>query len=585
MSELLASIDLERPEHVFALRHSGRVAAAGVGCDDADQVRLATALSEIGRESLAHANRGASANFFLDADDALSISITGFPRAAAAASHLSEAITLARKLVPELTIESGRPGETATVLLRRPRAFGTPRPNAAALRARLRETSALLPLDELRLENRDLAATLERVQAQREELVLLNSELEETNRGVLAMYAKIEGELEETNRGVVALYAELDDKTQLLHEANEAKSRFLASVSHELRSPVNSILGLLQLLLDDTPGDENTERRKQLQLALRSSNDLLELVNDLLDLAKAESGRLQPHVSLVELPELFNDLRGSLRPLTAPGVELVVECESVPPIETDRTLLAQVLRNLVSNALKFTERGSVRLVAEVITPLQVTIRVEDTGVGIDSANHTRIFEEFFQVRGPLQARVKGTGLGLPYAKRVTQALGGRMELQSALGRGSTFTVTLPVQWQGLLNAPLSSVEAQGTVRIGNVLVVDDDHAFRTAIRGLLQGTASQVREARGGAEALQMMRASRPDLVLMDLRMPGMDGAELLAEMASDPPLRTVPVIIVTAAELDAAARPTVGGAAALLAKSNVSEETLRRAIEKALHA
>jgi signal transduction histidine kinase len=575
MTELL-TIELAHPEDVFALRQYGRAATAAIGCDEPDQVRFATALSEIGREIVSMQAKS-SVTFSFD-DEVLAVTIATVPLGSQRAGNGLDA---ARRLVEDVEVDKSSEESVARVSLRR-RAVGDNRVGATSLRTLLRRSSALSPLEEMRLQNRDLLNALESVRAQREELVQLNAELEVTNRGVLAMYSELEGELEETNRGVVALYAELDEKTQHLNNASEAKTRFFASVSHELRGPVNAILGLLRLALE--PGDGDAERRRQLSLAFGSANDLLALVNDLLDLAKAESGRLEPEIADTDLVELFGDLRGTLRPLTKPGVELIVETPAVRTIETDRTLLAQVLRNLITNALKFTESGAVTLTAREVSPLHLEIAVSDTGIGISGDDCERIFDEFYQVRGPLQARQKGTGLGLSYARQVSRALGGELTVESTVGMGSTFYVCLPMRWIATINAPKTPgrVELLPAPSIGTVLIVDDDARFREVLRGLLQGAVAEILEAPDGLQALDIMNGRKPNLVFMDLRMPNMDGAEVMSEMAAEPTLRDVPVVMVTSAELDAANRPILGKATALLAKSNVSRQTLREAIAKA---
>lgn len=582
MTEPVAKRPLDIAEHVFALRQSGRAAAAVLGCDEADQVRFATALSELGREAVAHGG-GASAVFRLQRDGSLTVDIDRFPRAALD-GKVRTGMDAARKLVGDVTVRSGSDARTVTVTLRRPPSGSKALVSAATIRAALARAVPSGPLDELRLENRDLIDTLEELKTKQEQLVNLNAELEETNRGVMAMYAQLADELEETNRGVVALYAELDDKTVRLNEASEAKSRFLASVSHELRSPVNSVLGLAGLLLDAENGSLTESQEKQLQLIVKSAGELLRLVNELLDLAKAESGRLQPDIAQVDLATVFSDLRGALRPLVRPGVELVAEIPQLPAIETDRTLLTQVVRNLLTNAVKFTTSGMVRLSARYVTPHALEIEVCDTGIGIAPEDQARVFEEFFQVRGPLQSAYKGTGLGLPYARRVIETLGGRIRLESEVGRGSVFTIELPVQWEPLLVAPASPGQSEsGATQVATVLIVDDDDGFRAALRGMLQGSAGRVIEARGGIEGLELMRAAPPDLAFIDLRMPDMDGVAVVENMKADPKLQSIPVVIVTSAQLSPAIRTTLGTASALLAKSNVNRDSVQVAVGAAL--
>ncbi|GAC1403517.1 MAG: hypothetical protein NVSMB64_05400 [Candidatus Velthaea sp.] len=429
-----------------------------------------------------------------------------------------------------------------------------------------------------------MIATLEDVKAKQDQLVRLNEELEETNRGVMAMYAQLADELEETNRGVVALYAELDDKSVRLNDANDAKSRFLASVSHELRGPVSSIQGLARLLLDPAGITLAEDQTKQLQLMSGSAAELLRLVNELLDLAKAESGKLEPDIERVDLNEIFSDMRGVLRPLTPPDVKLIVDAPEVALIDSDRILLTQVIRNLLTNALKFTMSGSVHLAAYSLTPYVVRIRVTDTGIGITPDDQARVFEEFFQVRGPAQAAHKGTGLGLPYARKVAEALGGTLTLESEVGRGSTFSVDLPTAWQPILGAsPPSSWTELPSLKVQSVVIVDDDDGFRAVLRGLLQGWITQIYEARSGSEGLEVMQSVQPDVAFVDLRMSKLNGDAVVACMSADPGLRRIPVIIATSVPLTAAVRSTLGPSTALLAKSNVNRESVHRALSEAL--
>jgi signal transduction histidine kinase len=302
------------------------------------------------------------------------------------------------------------------------------------------------PLDELTSQNEHLLSALDEAHRQRDRLEVLNNELEETNKGVMALYLQLSSELEETNRGVVALYAELDEKSGQLRAASEAKTRFLANVSHELRAPVTSVIGLLRLLSDPGSDPLTAAQAEQIELIRGSAADLLSLVNGLLDLAKAESGRLDPVWTLVDLGQLFKQLRGTLKAiLTTPEVELVVDVPDEGSwIESDEALLSQILRNLLHNAVKFTDRGEVSMRARCEDRTWI-ITVADTGMGIAPAYHERIFEEFYQL--PTRQRVRGTGLGLPYARKLAAALGGSLSMESEPDRGSVFTVTLPVARQ------------------------------------------------------------------------------------------------------------------------------------------
>jgi signal transduction histidine kinase len=311
------------------------------------------------------------------------------------------------------------------------------------IRAGLAQHVPGTPLDELAVQNQQLISALDEVRKQRDDLARLNSELEETNQGVMALYHQLSDELEETNRGVVALYAELDEKSVQLRAASEAKTRFLANVSHELRAPVTAIIGLGRLLADEGSEPLTGEQSRQVELIRGSATDLLSLVNDLLDLAKAEAGRLEPNWTEVDLKAMFGQLRGTLRPLaTRPEVDFVVEEPPVASLRSDEVLLAQVLRNLLTNALKFTASGSVRLSAERVGD-DIEFTVADTGAGIPPELHERIFEEFYQVPGSTALSGQGTGLGLPYARRLVGILGGALRVDSEPPHGSVFSVRLP----------------------------------------------------------------------------------------------------------------------------------------------
>lgn len=272
-------------------------------------------------------------------------------------------------------------------------------------------------------------------------------ELREAREEIAALRARLDeayDELERTNQGVVALYAEIDDKNQQLREATAAKTRFLRSISHELRTPVNAILGLTTLLLDPRQTQRlNDEHTEQVQFVRTSADDLLRLVEELMSLAKAESGRLEPDVQEVSLTELFAELRGVVEPLLRQQVALEVRVEGGDVVRTDPNLLRHVLRNLLSNAAKFTETGTVTLAAVVDEAAgSMEIRVVDTGVGIAAEDHSRIFEEFYQAPSRLQVGTRGTGLGLSFAQSVAKALGGDIVLHSEPEVGSTFLLRL-----------------------------------------------------------------------------------------------------------------------------------------------
>ncbi|MEV0714168.1 ATP-binding protein [Asanoa sp. NPDC050611] len=440
MTVRLLHLVLRTESDVFVARQRAREVAAAVGLERQDQVRLATALSEVGR-TLFNERVGppaTAAEVWFGVDDAtLQIEVV------AIGPSQAEQLPSLGRLVDSLTIDDG-PTTTVVRMSRRiPATAGLTPERLDRISAELSSSAPRTPLDEMAEQNEQLLAALEETRAHRDELARLNAELEETNRGVMALYNQLSDELEETNRGVVALYAELDERSAQLRAASEAKTRFLANVSHELRAPVTAVIGLARLL-DDPESDPLTEDQgRQVTLIRGSAADLLRLVNDLLDLAKAESGTIQPEWSDVDLRGLFSQLRGTVRAMATGDVQLVVS-DPAPPAEirSDEVLLAQVLRNLLHNGLKFTAAGEVRMTASRAGG-DWLIEVTDTGVGIAPELHDRIFEEFYQVPGRSPTGATGTGLGLPYARRLVTLLGGELTVASEPGAGSTFTVRLP----------------------------------------------------------------------------------------------------------------------------------------------
>lgn len=279
--------------------------------------------------------------------------------------------------------------------------------------------------------------------AANDDLALLRATCEAQQRELAAL----RGELDETNRGVLALYAELDTQAQALRQATELKSRFLAYMSHEFRTPIGSILSIARLLIDRMDGPLTDEQARQVRFIQTTAGEFSDMVDDLLDLAKVEAGRVDISPAWFELVDLFSALRGMFKPvLTNPNVQLVFdEPHDVPELYNDDRKLAQILRNFISNALKFTHEGEVRVHARRNDGDTVTFSVSDTGVGIDPAFHHAIFQDFAQIDSPIQKRLRGTGLGLSLSKRLAELLGGCVALDSTLGRGSTFSVTLPLR--------------------------------------------------------------------------------------------------------------------------------------------
>ena len=256
----------------------------------------------------------------------------------------------------------------------------------------------------------------------------------------------LRAELDETNKGVLALYAELDAQADDLRQATVLKSRFLAYMSHEFRTPIGSVLSIARLLLDRVDGPLTEEQERQVTFIRDTSIEFSDMVNDLLDLAKVEAGRIDISADWFEMVDLFSTLRGMFKPvLTNPDVQLIFEeIENLPKLYSDDRVLSQILRNFIANALKFTSKGEVRVSARRTDDLFVTFSVADTGIGIASEFHHAMFKDFNQIDSPIQKRLRGTGLGLSLSKKLATLLGGEVGLTSEPGVGSTFFVKVPI---------------------------------------------------------------------------------------------------------------------------------------------
>jgi len=339
-------------------------------------------------------------------------------------------IISAKRLMDRFRMESV-PGRGTTVLLGKPIPQKTTpgtRYDPAQIAIELVEQAIQDPIELIRQQNRELVRTLEALGERQEELERVNQELEDTNRGVKA------------------LYAELEEKANHLRLADELKSRFLSNMSHEFRTPINSITALSQILLDRTDGELTGEQDKQVNFIGKAAKDLSELVNDLLDLAKIEAGKVVVRPDQFAISNLFSALRGMMKPLVVnPSVALVFEGPTdVPMIFTDEGKISQILSNFISNALKFTEQGEIRVSAGLDEGgTSVVFSVADTGMGIAAEDQERIFQKFSQMEGPIQKKVKGTGLGLPLSRKLAELLGGSVTVRSQPGTGSTFLAIIP----------------------------------------------------------------------------------------------------------------------------------------------
>ena len=408
----------------------------------------------------------------------------------------------------------------------------------------------------------DYAASLTQVSETMSELAALHRETERQQRELKRRadeLARLNRELEESNRGVRTLHAELDEKTESLVRAAEIKSRVVANVSHEFRTPLHSILGLSRLLLNSANGPLSDEQRKQIQYVRGSAEALFELVNDLLDLSKLESGKMNLRPVRFEAREFLGGLRGMMKPLLAPDspVDLrVEETGETLEMETDEAKVSQILRNLVSNALKFTERGHVAVTLQRGPEDSVCFAVSDTGIGIAPEHHQHIFEEFAQVDSPIQKKVKGTGLGLALSRRMAEFLGGGLSVKSTPGQGSTFVLTLPRVHPEV--AQFADLAARGQhLEPGRapVLVLEDDRQTLFLYEKYLSRSGFQVLAVRTVDEARRTLTRVRPAAVVLDVMLEGETSWSFLSELKTSEATRDIPVLVVTLMDREQKAR------------------------------
>jgi len=367
------------------------------------------------------------------------------------------------------------------------------------------------------------------------------------------------------------LYRELKEQSLELEVASRHKSEFLASMSHELRTPLNAVLGFSEVLLERMFGEINERQEEYLRDIHGSGKHLLELLNEILDLSKVEAGRMELEYSSFDLRALLEDAASMLRERAAVhGIALDVAVEvGIADVYTDRLRLKQVLLNLMTNAVKFTGDGGSVAVRAARTGSEIVITVTDTGIGIPEVDQDRIFESFQQGgRGP--AREEGTGLGLTLCRRIVDLLGGRMWVDSEVGVGSTFGFTLPAR------VSETAATTHAGEPLGDVVVIEDDRPSLALLSAYLTGAALTVTEARDGQSGLDAVRAARPVAVLLDIRLPGIDGWTVLQALKSDPETRDIPVIVVSI--VDERTRGAALGAAGYLVKP-VSRDDLLNAL------
>ncbi len=429
----------------------------------------------------------------------------------------------------------------------------------------------------------------EELQTQQEELRVQNEELEEQGRALQESQKQLQNQqtqLEQSNSQLEEHSKQLERQRDYLaraqtdlQRANEYKSEFLANMSHELRTPLNSTLILAKLLVDNRDGTLSPEYVKYAQTIYSAGNDLLTLINDILDLSKIEAGKLDVRPEPVAVAKVFDDLGNTFRPVAADKqIELEMHVENGVPqgFQTDPTRLQQILKNLLSNALKFTERGGVTLNARRGENNSVVFSVRDTGIGIAHEQHQVIFEAFRQADGTTHRRYGGTGLGLSISRDLARLLGGELTVDSAPGRGSTFTLVLPERHTAavavtpprgiasprsspkLMLPPPSTAIAppavpddreKWTKHSRTILIIEDDLAFIRVMQDLAHELDFLVLVATTAQDGLALATRYVPSAIVLDVGLPDRSGLSVLDALKHTPATRHVPVHVMSVAD------------------------------------
>lgn len=551
MKQPLLNCEISKDEDIVWVRNKARQITEFLKLSREDQTRVSTAVSEIARNAWQYA-RGGKVFFSLVDRPEPGLEVIVLDNGGGIA-HLQEiesgqyksphgmgiGLMGARRLMDSCDIRTN--GKGTVVTLHKHFGAGRPMLSAAELNELLKSLS--LPqeegsLQELRRQNEDILNALTELNRNREELIRLNRELEETNKGV------------------VALYAELDEKAHSLKLASESKTAFLSNLTHEFRSPLNAIMGISRIIMKDAGVREDKERLRQVNFIMEAASSLSELVNDLLDIAKIEAGKVQVRVVPFTTGELLGTMRGLMRPIALQAnLELQIEQQDDITMQTDESKVSQILRNLISNALKYTEKGCVRVTARAHEGGKVLFEVVDTGIGIEASMLEAIFDEFVQVDNPLQERTRGTGLGLPLSRRLARILGGDITVRSVPGQGSVFRAVVDRVYKGEgEEQPYTRETAPPPVRSRagqSVLVIDDEEVDRYCIVQELKDLGFELRIAASVDEGLASARQSRPSLIILDLVMPGKGGIDFLNERLDIPGLRDIPIILHTSKVLE----------------------------------
>ena len=381
------------------------------------------------------------------------------------------------------------------------------------------------------------------------------SERKTTAGGIVATYADI-SELKQREAQLAHLVSELEVARDAAQEASRTKSSFLANMSHELRTPLNAIIGVTEMLQEDARDLKRDDEIEPLNRVQRAARHLLELINDILDLSKIEAGKMELVLESFPISSMIDDVVSTVEPIAQKnGNKIVVDCpESIGSIYADQIRVRQALMNLVSNASKFTSNGAVTISVKRVPHSggeHFEFAVADTGIGMTPEQLGKLFQEFSQVDSSMTRKYGGTGLGLAISRRFCQMMGGDISVESKIGSGSKFTITLPSQVGEAREKPHIPEPASRRVTglsqgAPLILVVDDDPTVREVIGRYLEREGFKVADASGGREGLRLARELKPAAITLDITMPDLDGWTVLAAIKGDPALTEIPVILLT---------------------------------------
>lgn len=563
MREQISKMGLRYERDVVKARQRARQIAALLGFDPQEQIRIATATSEIARNAFRYARSGV-VEFLIELDSPQHLVIcvddkgTGIPNLQQvldgeykSGTGMGMGIIGTRRLMDDFDIHTGPRGTNVTLQAKLPRRNPPmQKEQVPGLIEKISKSGSEDPFEEIEQQNQELLKTLARLRERQEEL-------DQVNR-----------ELEDTNRGVVALYAELDERADALRRASDLKTSFLSNMSHEFRTPLNSVLSLTRMMLDRFDGDLTPEQEKQVRYIQKSAQDLYEMVNDLLDLAKVEAGKTEIRPKKFQVGELFGALRGMLKPLLQDNsLNLVFdEAEGIPTLLTDEGKVSQILRNFISNALKFTQRGEVRVSASLGQDDLVAFAVSDTGIGIAPEDQEKIFHEFIQIDSAVQRRVRGTGLGLPLSRNLARLLGGDVTVKSVPGLGSTFTALIPIIYPEIRNNQEIAEPAIPELSPEHlpVLLVEDNRETAFLIESYLKRSEFRAISAHSLDDARKLLGRLRPAAVILDIVLQGEPCWGFVSEIR-DKYSPSAPILAISVSA--EAARALAAGADAFLKK------------------